>query len=90
MFADDLCFRKVGNNIEKFNKMAQSSLSRIEVWCDKNGTTFSNTKSTAILCTKKRKNEEITLTFINLSIETNKQKNIWELFFKKMGFLMLI
>ena len=80
LFAYDPCFCKVGNNIEELNKRAQNFLNKFEVWCtgNKNGKTISNTKSTAILFTKKRKNKEITLTFFtlafnSLSIETSTQ-----------------
>ena len=90
LFEDDLCFWEVGNNIEKLNKMAQNSLGKIEVWSDENLVTISNTKSTAILFTKKRKNEKITFTFNGISIETSKQIKYLGAIFKKMGFLMLI
>ena len=55
LFADDVCFWEVGNNIEELNKMTQNSLNKIGGWCDENGITIFNIKSTAILFTTKQK-----------------------------------
>ena len=86
LFADDQWFWKVGNNIKELNKMAQNSLNKIEGWCNENGIIIiSNSKSTAILFTKKRKNKEITLTFNARNIESSKQTKYLGVIFQENG-----
>ena len=73
LFADDLCFWEIRDDVEELNKMAQNFVNKIDVWFYENEITISNTKFTAILFMKKQKNKEITLTINNLSIDTSKQ-----------------
>ena len=60
----------ISKNLTKWLKIP---LHKIEVWCNRNGMTISDTKYTAILFTEKQKNKKIILTFNVLSIETSKQ-----------------
>ena len=50
--------------------MTQNLLNKIGGWCNENGITIFNIKSTGILFTKKQKNKEIALTFNRRNIET--------------------
>ena len=55
LFADDLCLWEVGTDIPHLNKLTQTSLNKVETWCETNGFKISVKKSAAILFTKKQK-----------------------------------
>ena len=72
-FADDVCFWETDTDIKVLNKLAQSSLSKINAWCNTNGFMMSINKSAALLFTKKRKNKQVSLILSNQTIEVKRQ-----------------
>ena len=69
LFADDVCFWKTDTDIKIFNKLAQSSLNKINACCNVNGFKLSINKSAALLFTNKRKNTQVSLILNNLLID---------------------
>ena len=52
LFAEDVCFWETDTDIKILNKLAQSSLNKINAWCNINGFKMSINKSAALLFTK--------------------------------------
>ena len=73
LFADDVCFWETDSDIKVLNKLAQSSLNKINAWCNINGFKMSINKSAALLFTKKRKNKQVSLILNNQTIEVKHQ-----------------
>jgi len=85
IYADNLCFWETGKNIATLNELAQSSLSKIGIWCDKNGFKISISKSAALLFTKKRKNINVSLTLKQKNQEVRHQVKYLGIIFQENG-----
>ena len=73
LFADDVRFWKTDTDIKVLNKLAQSSLNKINAWCNINGFKMSINKSAALLFTKKCKNKQVSLILNNQTVEVKHQ-----------------
>ena len=85
LFADDVCFWETDTDIKVLNKLAQSSLNKINAWCNINGFKTSINKSAALLFTKKRKNKEVSLILNNQTIEVKHQFKYLGIIFQENG-----
>ena len=85
LFEDDVCFWETGTDIKVLNKLAQSSLNKINAWCIINGFKISINKSAALLFTKKRKNKQVSLNLNYQTIEVKHQFKYLGIIFQKNG-----
>ena len=85
LFADDVCFWETDTDIKVLNKLAQSSLNKINAWCNINGFKMSINKSAALLFTKKRKNKQVSLILNNQTIEVKHQFKYLGIIFQENG-----
>jgi hypothetical protein len=68
-FADDLAIMMKGNTATEAAAFANSDLAKIEKWAKENKTQFNETKSKAMLITRKRSNESISIYLNNSRLE---------------------
>ena len=73
LFSDDLRLWEVGTDIPILNKLTQTSLNKVEAWCETNGFKISIKKSAAVLFTKKRKNKNISFVIYDQALALEKQ-----------------
>ena len=74
-FADDLAVLTKGKTLTEAEAFAQSDLGKIEKWANDNKMQFKETKSKAMLITRKRNIESINIYVNNRRLEMVKQMN---------------
>ena len=85
LFADDVCFWETDTDIKVLNKLDQSSLKKINAWCNINGFKMLINKSAALLFTKKRKNKQVSLILNIQTIEVKHQFKYLGIIFQENG-----
>ena len=85
LFTDDVCFWETDTDIKILNKLAQSSLNKINTWCNINDFKMTINKSAALLFTKKSKNKQISLILNNQTIEVKHQIKYLGIIFQENG-----
>ena len=80
-----MCFWETDTDIKVLNKLDQSSLNKINAWCNINGFKMSINKSAALLFTKKRKNKQVFLILNNQTIEVKHQFKYLGIIFQENG-----
>ena len=85
IFADGVCFGETDTDITVLNKLGQSSLNKINAWCNVNGFKMSINKSPALLFTKKCKNKQVSLILNNQTIEVKHQFKYLGIIFQENG-----
>ena len=78
-------FGQVGTDISQLNDMVQENLNRVYAWCSKWGFRVSESKSTAVLFTRKRNVPDISLKFDNKVIPLKSEFKYIGLFFQTNG-----
>ena len=85
LFAHDMCFWETDTDIKILNKLNQSSLNKINAWCNIKGFKMSINESAALLFTKKRKNKQVSLILNNQTIEVKHQFKYLGIIFQEDG-----
>ena len=85
LFADDVCFWETDTVIKVLNKLAHSSLNKINAWCNINGFRMSMNKSAALLFAKKRTNKQVSLILNNQTIKVKHQFKYLGIIFQENG-----
>ena len=85
LYADDCCFWQVGTDIAQLNGFVQENLNRVYAWCSKWGFRVSESKSAAVLFTRKRNVPDISLKFDNKVIPFKSEFKYLGLFFQTNG-----
>jgi hypothetical protein len=80
-FADDLAIMTKGNTPSEAEVFGNSDLAEIEKWAKENKMQFHESKSKAMLITRKRKNENIYIYLNNRRLEVVKEMKCLEIYF---------
>ncbi len=80
-FADDLAVLTKGNNPSEAEAFANSDLAKIEKWTNDNKMQFNETKSKAMMITRKRNIDNINIYINNRRLETVKEMKYLGIYF---------
>jgi hypothetical protein len=80
-FADDLAIMTKGNTPSEAEVFANSDLVKIEKWAKENKMPFNESKSKAMLITRKRNNENINIYLNNRRLEVVKEMKYLRIYF---------
>jgi len=85
LYAHDFSLWESGSSIKQLNHLCQRSLAKVAEWCDRWGFKISQSKFTAVLFTKKRKYQEISLKIHDEIIHIKNEHRFLGVTFQRNG-----